>query len=125
MRLPEEFTQKMRRLMDQEEYATFIRELKRKVMIQSLRVNTKKIPVGEFLRIFPYELTPVPWCAEGFYLPKGFKASKHPYYYAGLYYSRIPVQCCQWLLWPRSRENGFSILFGAGRKGDPDWRRYC
>lgn len=90
MRLPEEFTQKMRRLMDQEEYATFIRELKRKVMIQSLRVNTKKIPVGEFLRIFPYELTPVPWCAEGFYLPKGFKASKHPYYYAGLYYLQDP-----------------------------------
>lgn len=90
MKLPDEFTEKMRRLMDQEEYETFIRELKRKVMIHSLRVNTKKITVAEFLRIFPYELTPVPWCAEGFYLPKGFKASKHPYYYAGLYYLQDP-----------------------------------
>ena len=90
MKLPEEFRQKMQRLMDQEEYETFMRELKRKVMIQSLRVNTKKITVAEFLRIFPHELTPVPWCAEGFYLPKGFKASKHPYYYAGLYYLQDP-----------------------------------
>jgi NOL1/NOP2/sun family putative RNA methylase len=90
MKLPDEFVSKMQDLMDEEEYATFIRELKRKIMVHSLRVNTKKNTVSEFLRIFPYELTSVPWCAEGFYLPKGFKASKHPFYYAGLYYLQDP-----------------------------------
>ena len=90
MRLPEEFTAKMQSLMTNEEYHLFIKELKRKIMIHSLRVNTRKITVEEFLRIFPYDLTPVPWCAEGFYLPKGLKASKHPFYYAGLYYLQDP-----------------------------------
>ncbi|NLY92200.1 MAG: hypothetical protein GX081_11435 [Firmicutes bacterium] len=90
MKLPEEFLAKMESLMGKEEYETFIKELKRKVMIHSLRVNTKKISVAEFRRIFPYDLTPVPWCAEGFYYPKGFKASKHPFYYAGLYYLQDP-----------------------------------
>ena len=73
MKLPEEFRQKMQRLMDPEEYETFMRELKRKVMIQSLRVNTKKITVAEFLRIFPHELTPVPWCAEVITSPRDLK----------------------------------------------------
>jgi len=90
MKLPEEFRVKMESLMGEEEYETFIKELKRKVMIRSLRVNTKKISVAEFRRIFPYELTSVPWCAEGFYYPKGLKASKHPFYYAGLYYLQDP-----------------------------------
>ncbi|HHT48360.1 MAG TPA: SAM-dependent methyltransferase [Firmicutes bacterium] len=90
MKIPEEFLTKMERLMEPEEYHTFITELKRKIMIHSLRVNTKKISVAEFRRIFPYELTPVPWCAEGFYYPKGVKLSKHPYYYAGLYYLQDP-----------------------------------
>ena len=90
MKLPDEFVMKMQNLMDEEEYTTFIRELKRKIMVHSLRINTKKITVSAFLRIFPHELTPVPWCVEGFYLPKGFKASKHPFYYAGLYYLQDP-----------------------------------
>lgn len=90
MKLPEEFTTKMQSLMTNEEYQLLIKELKRKIMIRSLRVNTCKVSVAEFLRIFPYELTPVPWCPEGFYLPKGFKASKHPFYYAGLYYLQDP-----------------------------------
>ena len=90
MKLPDEFLAKMENLMEKEEYESFIKELKRKVMIHSLRVNTKKISVAEFRRLFPYELAPVPWCAEGFYYPKGLKASKHPFYYAGLYYLQDP-----------------------------------
>lgn len=117
MKLPEEFRQKMQHLMDQEEYETFMRELKRKVMIQSLRVNTKKISVAEFLRIFPYELTPVPWCAEGFYLPKGFKASMHPYYYAGLYYLQDPSAMLPVVaLAPQSGERILDLCSAPGGK---------
>ncbi len=59
-------------------------------MYHGLRVNTAKISVEEFLRISPFSLTPVPWCDTGFYLDEDNKASKHPYYFAGLYYLQEP-----------------------------------
>src|SRR5690554_5324068 len=90
MKLPVEFTEKMRNLLGEEEYEEFAGALRQKVIIYCLRVNTWKISVEEFLRIFPYPLEPVPWCREAFYLPKGFKASRHPYYHAGLYYLQDP-----------------------------------
>lgn len=67
-----------------------------------LRVNTGKITVEEFLSSAPFSLTPVPWTANGFYYGREENVTKHPYYYAGLYYvqepsamlpaSRLPVQ---------------------------------
>lgn len=90
MKLPPEFTEKMRRLLGDDEYRAFYGALREKVITHCLRVNTAKITVEEFLRIFPYPLEQVPWCPEAFYLPKGFKASKHPYYHAGLYYLQEP-----------------------------------
>lgn len=53
--------------------------------IHSLRVNTSKISVDRFKEIFPYNLEHVPWCKDGFYFDD-LSISKHPYYYAGLYY---------------------------------------
>ena len=53
--------------------------------IHSLRVNTSKISVDRFKEIFPYKLEPVPWCNDGFYFDD-LSITKHPYYYAGLYY---------------------------------------
>ncbi len=54
-----------------------------------LRVNTNKISTEEFLNIFPYELERVPWTSDGFYY-KDESISKHPYFYAGLYYLQEP-----------------------------------
>ena len=90
MKLPAEFTEKMRDLLGDDEYQAFYRALREKVITHCLRINTAKITVEEFLRIFPYPLKEVPWCRQAFYLPKGFKASKHPYYHAGLYYLQEP-----------------------------------
>ena len=53
--------------------------------IHSLRVNTSKISIDRFKEIFPYNLEQVPWCKDGFYFDD-LSISKHPYYYAGLYY---------------------------------------
>ena len=53
--------------------------------IHSLRVNASKISVDRFKEIFPYNLEQVPWCKDGFYFDD-LSISKHPYYYAGLYY---------------------------------------
>ncbi len=55
-----------------------------------LRVNTLKISVGEFLEKFPYPLEPVPWCEDGFFYREQDPVTKHPYFYAGLFYLQEP-----------------------------------
>lgn len=88
MELPVAFETKMKEMLgsDYENYlASFSEE-----SYQGLRVNTAKIPVEEFLKISPYNLTPVPWCPNGFYYEKGEKPAKHPFYFAGLYYIQEP-----------------------------------
>lgn len=89
MRLPEEFKNKMIRLLG-DEYADYEASLS-KPMYTCLRVNTLKISVEDFLKITPFELTPVPWTKNGFYYDASiYTPSKHPFYYAGLYYLQEP-----------------------------------
>ena len=52
----------------------------------SLRINTTKISVEEFLKIAPFKLESVPWTDNGFYYDPEDRPALHPYYYAGLYY---------------------------------------
>ncbi len=62
-----------------------------KPMYHGIRINTMKISVEDFLKINPFHLKPVPWCENGFYYDENLdKPSKHPYYYAGLYYIQEP-----------------------------------
>lgn len=58
--------------------------------IHGLKVNTSKISVEEFLKICPFKLERVPWTKDGFYFDENDRLSKHPYYYAGLYYLQEP-----------------------------------
>lgn len=58
--------------------------------LYGLRINTLKISVEEFLKISPFELTPIPWIENGFYYNENDKPAKHPYYFAGLYYIQEP-----------------------------------
>ncbi|MCC6944550.1 MAG: RsmF rRNA methyltransferase first C-terminal domain-containing protein [Thermomicrobiales bacterium] len=55
-----------------------------------LRVNTAKITAEDFQQRSPWPLEPVPWCPDGFYLPEGAPAGKHPWHAAGLYYLQEP-----------------------------------
>lgn len=60
-------------------------------MHHGIRINTMKISVSDFMKINPFHLTPVPWCENGFYYDESIdRPSKHPYYYAGLYYIQEP-----------------------------------
>lgn len=89
MRLPEEFKNKMKRLLG-DEYEEYEKSLQQP-MYSCLRVNTLKISVEDFLAISPFELTPVPWTENGFYYDASVDTpSKHPFYYAGLYYLQEP-----------------------------------
>lgn len=89
MNLPKEYIDNMTSLLG-EEYKEYEACLD-KPMFHGIRINTKKISVEDFLKINPFSLTPIPWCENGFYFDeKVDKPSKHPYYYAGLYYIQEP-----------------------------------
>jgi 16S rRNA C967 or C1407 C5-methylase (RsmB/RsmF family)/NOL1/NOP2/fmu family ribosome biogenesis protein len=55
-----------------------------------LRVNPLKITSEEFHQRSPWPLESIPWCEEGFYLPEGAPAGKHPWHAAGVYYLQEP-----------------------------------
>lgn len=84
MKLPEAYEAEMRSLL-KEEYDCY-RESLDHPAVRSIRVNTRKISPEEFREISPFPLAPVPWCAEGFYVPADASPGTHPFYYAGLYY---------------------------------------
>ena len=83
-KLPEEYLIEMKELL-KDEYDDYLNSFNNEE-IHSLRINTNKISVEEFLNIFPYKLERIPWTTDGFYYDKNDEVTKHPYYYAGLYY---------------------------------------
>lgn len=125
MKLPAEFEKRMQGLLG-EEYPDFLccydREKK-----QGLRVNTGKISVEEFLRLTPFQLTPIPWTENGFFYREEDQVTKHPHYYAGLYYiqepsamvpaSRLPVEPGDRVLDLCAAPGGKATELGARLKG--------
>ena len=87
MKLPSTFTSQMQDIL-QDEFDSFL-ESYDKMPHNGLRVNTLKITPQEFEQKFSSPLEPVPWIENGFiYQEQG--VSRHPYYYAGLYYLQEP-----------------------------------
>ena len=89
MQLPVEFCEEMKRILG-DEYDGYLQSMGESRRF-GLRVNTAKISVEEFLRISPFELTPIPYVDNGFFYDGDtVQPAKHPYYYAGLYYLQDP-----------------------------------
>ncbi|MBR3349020.1 MAG: RsmB/NOP family class I SAM-dependent RNA methyltransferase [Solobacterium sp.] len=88
MKLPEKYLAEMKELLGEETDA-YLSAMEEDAFT-CIRINTLKISVEEFEKISPFALTPVPWCEEGFYVPKDCRPGLHPYYYAGLYYIQEP-----------------------------------
>ena len=86
--LPENFKLKMKELLG-DELDSFLDCYKDRHNA-GIRVNTLKLTPGRFKEIAPVEISPVPWIKNGFYYDENDRASKHPYYYAGLYYIQEP-----------------------------------
>ena len=86
--LPVRFEEKMKALL-KEEYQEYLSSFDTSGYT-CIRINTNKISVERFQQIFPYALRPVPWCKEAFYVENKTEVSKHPFYYAGLYYIQEP-----------------------------------
>ena len=88
-KLPAAFVENMREILGGELEAYLASFEKPRFM--GLRVNTSKISVEEFCRIQPFRsLRKVPWADNGFYYTEEDAPTKHPYYYAGLYYIQEP-----------------------------------
>ena len=88
MNLPENYCKKMKELL-KDEYDAYIASFEES-SYTCIRINTSKISVEDFKKISPVPLREVPWCSEGFYVEHKEEVSRHPYYYAGLYYIQEP-----------------------------------
>ena len=88
MTLPQEFKERMERLLGEEAQAFF--ESWQGDPARALRVNTLKIAVEELRTLAPFSLAPVPWEKSGFYFEKEDRPGRHPYHEAGLYYIQEP-----------------------------------
>lgn len=91
MGLPEEFTEEMRELLG-EEFSAWMKSFEKGETgsFRGLRVNTRKTAPSELQRRVAFSLRPVPWTGNGFYIEGEERASRHPYYAAGLYYLQEP-----------------------------------
>ena len=87
MKLPEKFEIQMKAQLG-ETFDDFIKSYDTDTY-RGIRINTLKISVDEFLKISPFDLEPVPWTTDGFYI-KDIRPAKHPHYFAGLYYIQEP-----------------------------------
>lgn len=88
MNLPVKFQEEMKELL-MDAYPAYEKSLE-EGPYYGLRVNRLKISVEEFLRITPFHLTRIPWTENGFYYDPAEMVTKHPHYYAGLYYIQEP-----------------------------------
>lgn len=84
MRFPEKFLDKLKSYLG-EDLETFLDSYERKYR-KSIRINRLKISVDDFMKISPFKLEKIPWTSDGFYIEDDVNPSKHPYYFAGLYY---------------------------------------
>lgn len=89
--LPALFEKRMKELLGSE-YDEFLAGYDRD-HVAGLRLNRLKIDREEWDKISPFSLTPIPWIDNGYYYTPskdGLSPTKHPYYYAGLYYIQEP-----------------------------------
>ncbi|MGN0342094.1 MAG: RsmF rRNA methyltransferase first C-terminal domain-containing protein [Roseburia sp.] len=87
--LPIEFLERMKKLLGEEEFSTFLDSYETE-KYQGLRVNPLKGGSEELLQRTEWELTPVPWAEEGYYYGSALQPGKHPYHAAGVYYIQEP-----------------------------------
>lgn len=124
--LPIDFTEKMKGILGAE-YGAFLKSYEEPRNF-GLRVNTAKISPEEFQRLAPFHLTKIPWVENGFYYEEQDAPSRHPFYYAGLYYlqepsamtpaSRLPVSPGERVLDLCAAPGGKATELGAKLRGE-------
>lgn len=89
IQLPQKFLDDMKLILN-EEYDEFFNSYKQK-RTTGLRINTLKASIDDFLKLKLFDLSPVPWCSEGFYYDEETdRPGKNPLHEAGVYYLQEP-----------------------------------
>lgn len=119
MELPSNYLEEMKELLG-DQYEAYLASFEQKTR-QGLRVNTAKIAPETFRQKADISLECVPWCENGFAFDEKQTVTKHPYYYAGLYYVQEPSAMIG--ITPSGRAGRFCAgsLCGSGRQGDGAW----
>ncbi len=87
IKLPTEFSQRMKKLLG-DEYEAFENALNNE-SVKAFRVNTDKISLEDFSKINVFGSQRLPYAETGFYLEYE-KAGNHPYHHAGMIYIQEP-----------------------------------
>lgn len=88
MHLPPKFEERMRLLL-QDEYDAFMKGYDLPLR-RGLRINSAKIDIDNFFKVFPHPLEGAPFSEECFYLDSPHKAGSDPLHHAGAYYMQEP-----------------------------------
>ncbi len=111
--LPECFLARMRRLLDEAEFAAFLASYDRPRAV-GLRLNPLKADPAPAL---PFSLEPVPWAAHGFFYDPSERPGLHPWHEAGLYYlQEASAMAPAALLAPRPGERVLDLCAAPGGK---------
>ena len=86
--LPIEFKKRMCEMLGSEADSFF--DAFSKDEFTGIRINTLKSGAFSAIKAVCGELTPVPWCENGFYSDKTVLTGKHPYHIGGLFYFQEP-----------------------------------
>ena len=89
MRLPDSYINRMRDMLGEEELSLYLSAMEKDAR-SGVRVNTLKLSAEEFSDLSELSLSPVPWTDNAFFYEEGASPSRHPYYYAGMYYIQEP-----------------------------------
>ena len=90
MILPNDFLSEMKNIFNESDYDLFLKHYNDHCF-KGLRVNTLKINIEKFKKIFEYKLKVSPFCENGFYIDENVeKLGKHPLHHAGAFYLQEP-----------------------------------
>lgn len=87
--LPEKFKARMIDMLGEQEFEAYVESLKQPCK-SGIRLNTLKLDSERFKKISKFNLKNVEWIENAYFYGEDDVPSKHPYYYAGLYYIQEP-----------------------------------
>lgn len=86
--IPQKFLECMKKILDHDEYVSFVATLA-KPSVRALRVNTSKTNTATILPLLPFDVTPLPFCANAYYVGEE-KVGALPAHHAGMFYMQDP-----------------------------------
>lgn len=94
--LPTEFIGRMRMLLGEDGFARYEKALS-EPSFRAFRVNTDKIPLGEFEAAADFEVEKIPYVQNGYFF-KCDRIGNHPFHHAGMIYvqecaAMMPAEC--------------------------------